>query len=220
VTTLFHEFGHALHGLFADQQYPSLSGTAVARDFVELPSQFNEHWAMHPQVFSRYAVHHETGAPMPQALAQKIQTVARFNQGYAMGEILAAAQLDMQWHMLTADAPAPEVDAFEAQALTAAGVDFEIVPPRYRSSYFKHVWGGGYAAGYYAYLWAEMLDVGAYRWFIEHGGLTRENGQRFRDLILSRGHTGDYGEMFRAFYGKDPDIGPMLEHRGLALAGA
>ncbi|HEY5412841.1 MAG TPA: M3 family metallopeptidase, partial [Caulobacteraceae bacterium] len=220
VTTLFHEFGHALHGLFADQQYPSLSGTAVARDFVELPSQFNEHWAMHPQVFSRYAVHHQTGAPMPQALAQKIQTVARFNQGYAMGEILAAAQLDMQWHMLTADAPAPEVDAFEAQALTAAGVDFEIVPPRYRSSYFKHVWGGGYAAGYYAYLWAEMLDVGAYRWFIEHGGLTRENGQRFRDLILSRGHTGDYGEMFRAFYGKDPDIGPMLEHRGLALAGA
>ena len=218
VTTLFHEFGHALHGLFADQHYPSLSGTAVARDFVELPSQFNEHWALHPDVLKRYAVHHETGEPMPQALAEKIQTVARFNQAYSMGELLAAAQLDMQWHRVGADATVGDVDAFEAQALESAGVDFEAVPPRYRSSYFQHVWSGSYAAGYYAYLWAEMLDVDAYQWFIEHGGLTRENGQRFRDLILSRGHTADYDDMFRAFYGKDPEIGPMLEHRGLALA--
>ncbi len=218
ITTLFHEFGHGLHGLFADQTYPTLSGTSVARDFVELPSQFNEHWAMHPEVLKRYAVHHETGEPMPEALAQKIQTVAKFNQAYSMGETLAAARLDMQWHHIGQDAAVADVDAFEVQALKAAGVDFEAVPPRYRSSYFQHVWSGSYAAGYYAYLWAEMLDVDAYHWFVEHGGLTRENGQRFRDLILSRGHTADYGEMFRAFYGKDPEIGPMLEHRGLTGA--
>ena len=220
IATLFHEFGHALHGLFADQAYPSLSGTAVARDFVELPSQFNEHWAMHPEVLRRYAVHHETGEPMPEALARKIQTVARFNQAYSMGETLAAARLDMQWHHIGPDAPVSDVDAFETHALEAAGVDFAAVPPRYRSSYFQHVWSGSYAAGYYAYLWAEMLDVDAYHWFLEHGGLTRENGQRFRDLILSRGHTADYREMFRDFYGKDPEIGPMLEHRGLTPAGA
>ena len=216
VTTLFHEFGHALHGLFADQVYPTLSGTNVARDFVELPSQFNEHWALHPEVLRRYAVHHETGEPMPEELASKIATVAKFNQAYAIGEVLAAAQLDLQWHGFgEADAPT-DVDAFEDRALKAAGVDFEAVPPRYRSSYFAHVWSGSYAAGYYAYLWAEMLDVDAYHWFLEHGGLTRENGRRFRELILSRGHTADYGEMFRAFYGKDPEIGPLLEHRGLA----
>ena len=220
VTTLFHEFGHALHGLFADQVYPTLSGTNVARDFVELPSQFNEHWALHPEVLKRYAVHHETGEPMPEALAGKIATVARFNQAYAIGEVVAAAQLDIQWHSIAAEAAPQDVDAFEAKALEAAGVDFAAVPPRYRSSYFQHIWSGSYAAGYYAYLWAEMLDVDAYRWFLEHGGLTRENGQRFRDLILSRGHTGDYGEMFRAFYGKDPEIGPLLEHRGLAVAAA
>ncbi|HEX4095608.1 MAG TPA: M3 family metallopeptidase, partial [Caulobacteraceae bacterium] len=215
VATLFHEFGHGLHGLFADQEYPTLSGTNVARDFVELPSQFNEHWALHPDVLRRYAIHHETGEPMPDELIERIGVVARFNQAYAMGEILAAAQLDMQWHSLGGEADIGDVDAFEAEALKAAGVDFGAVPPRYRSSYFQHIWTGSYAAGYYAYLWAEMLDVDAYHWFLEHGGLTRENGQRFRDLILSRGHSGDYGEMFRAFYGRDPDIGPMLEHRGL-----
>lgn len=220
VTTLFHEFGHALHGLFADQVYRTLSGTNVARDFVELPSQFNEHWALHPEVLKRYAIHHATGEPMPEDLAGKIATVARFNQAYAIGEVVAAAQLDMQWHSVGAEAAPEDVDAFEARALQAAGVDFEAVPPRYRSSYFAHVWSGSYAAGYYAYLWAEMLDVDAYHWFQEHGGLTRENGTRFRELILSRGHTGDYGEMFRAFYGKDPEIGPLLEHRGLAVAAA
>jgi peptidyl-dipeptidase Dcp len=220
VTTLFHEFGHALHGLFADQDYPTLSGTRVARDFVELPSQFNEHWALHPEVLRRYAVHHQTGEPMPEALAGKIGAVARFNQAYAMGEILAAARLDMQWHAIRPDEGPQDVDAFEAAALKAAGVDFEAVPPRYRTSYFRHIWSGSYAAGYYAYLWAEMLDVDAYHWFLEHGGLTRENGQRFRDLILSRGHSSDCGEMFRSFYGRDPEIGPLLEHRGLKPASA
>jgi peptidyl-dipeptidase Dcp len=219
VTTMFHEFGHALHGLFADQTYPSLSGTNVARDFVEFPSQFNENWALYPKVLKHYAVHYRTGAPIPQALVDKIKASAKFNQGYAMGELIAAAELDMQWHELAADAPKPDVDAFEAQALKSAGVDFPYVPPRYRSSYFLHIWSNGYAAGYYAYLWTQMLADDSWQWFNDHGGLTRANGQRFRDLILSRGHTLDYGPMFRAFYGKDPDIGPMLEHRGLTADG-
>jgi peptidyl-dipeptidase Dcp len=216
VTTMFHEFGHALHGLFADQTYPTLSGTNVARDFVEFPSQFNENWALDPKVLRHYAVHHKTGEPIPQALVDKIKAAAKFNQGYGMGEIIAAAELDMQWHELAADQPRQDVDAFEAQALKASGADFAHVPPRYRSSYFRHIWSNGYSAGYYAYLWTQMLADDSWRWFEAHGGLTRENGQRFRDLILSRGHTLDYGPMFRAFYGQDPEIGPMLEHRGLA----
>jgi peptidyl-dipeptidase Dcp len=216
VTTMFHEFGHALHGLFANETYPTLSGTNVARDFVEFPSQFNEHWALDPEVLRHYAVHFQTKAPLPKALADKIQKAAKFNQAYALGELLAAAELDMRWHEQGADAPKQtDVDAFEAQALKASGADFPNVPTRYRSSYFLHIWSNGYAAGYYAYLWTEMLDDDAYHWFREHGGLTRSNGQRFRDLILSRGHTLDYGPMFRAFYGKDPEIGPMLRHRGL-----
>ncbi len=215
VTTMFHEFGHALHGLFADEQYPTLSGTSVARDFVEFPSQFNEHWALDPKVLSHYAVNYKTGAPMPQSLVDKIKKSAKFNQGYAVGELVAAAELDLQWHRLSATAPMQDVDTFETAALKTTGTDFPNVPPRYRSSYFMHIWGNDYAAGYYAYLWTEMLDDDAYAWFVQHGGLTRANGQRFRDLILSRGHTLDYGPMFRAFYGKDPDIGPMLEHRGL-----
>jgi peptidyl-dipeptidase Dcp len=219
VTTMFHEFGHALHGLFAAQVYPSVSGTAVARDFVEFPSQFNENWALDPKVLKHYAVHYKTGAPIPQDLVDKIKASAKFNQGYAMGELIAAAELDMQWHMQPATAPKQDVDAFEAQALKAGGVDFADVPPRYRSSYFLHIWANGYAAGYYAYLWTQMLADDSFDWFTQHGGLTRENGQRFRDLILSRGHTEDYGPMFRAFYGKDPDIRPMLVHRGLASEG-
>jgi len=215
VTTMFHEFGHALHGLFADQTYPTLSGTSVARDFVEFPSQFNEHWALYPDVFKHYAVHYKTGTPMPQVLVDKIKKAAKFNQGYALGEIVAAAELDMQWHSLPAGLAKQDVDAFETAALKKTGLDMPSVPPRYRSSYFLHIWGNGYAAGYYAYLWTEMLDDDAYSWFTKNGGLTRANGQRFRDLILSRGHTMDYGPTFRAFYGKDPDIGPMLEHRGL-----
>ena len=212
---MFHEFGHALHGLFADQVYPAISGTNVARDFVEFPSQFNEHWALDPAIFAHYAKHYKTGAPMPQALADKLKKAAKFNQGYAMGEIVAAALLDMDWHTLPAGTPRQDVDAFEASALAKTGLDVEHVPPRYRSSYFLHIWGNGYAAGYYAYLWTEMLDDAAFSWFRANGGLTRANGQRFRDLILSRGHSEDYGTMFRAFYGKDADIGPMLRHRGL-----
>jgi peptidyl-dipeptidase Dcp len=219
VTTMFHEFGHGLHGLFASETYPTISGTSVARDFVEFPSQFNEHWALYPDVLKHYAVDYRTGKPMPQELVDKVKKAAKFNQGYKLGEVVAAAELDMQWHMLGADAAKENADSFETQALKAAHVDFEYVPPRYRSSYFLHIWANGYAAGYYAYLWTEMLDDDAFAWFTAHGGLTRENGQRFRDMILSRGHTIDYGPMFRAFYGKDPDILPMLQHRGLAPGG-
>jgi peptidyl-dipeptidase Dcp len=216
VVTMFHEFGHALHGLFADQTYASLSGTNVARDFVEFPSQFNEHWALDPKVLAHYAVNYKSGAPLPPELAAKIKHAAKFNKGYEMGELIAAAELDMRWHELKAGESVDNVDIFEMQALARAGVDFPNVPPRYRSSYFQHIFSGGYAAGYYAYLWTQMLADDSFSWFTAHGGLTRENGQRFRDLILSRGHTVDYGPMFRAFYGKDPDIGPMLENRGLA----
>jgi peptidyl-dipeptidase Dcp len=215
VTTMFHEFGHGLHGLFADQQYPTLSGTAVARDYVEFPSQFNEHWALDPTVFAHYARHYQTGLPMPQALVDKIKSAAKFNQGYALTELLAAADLDMAWHTVTDSSSVREVDRFEADALARAHLDLPQVPPRYRSSYFLHVWANGYAAGYYAYLWTEMLDDDAFVWFEEHGGLTRENGQRFRDLILSRGNTEDYAKMFNDFRGRDPIVGPMLVHRGL-----
>ena len=215
VTTMFHEFGHGLHGLFGDQKYVSISGTNVARDFVEFPSQFNEHWASDPQVFKHYAVHYKTGAPMPQVLVDKIKKAATFNQGYALTEIIAAAALDMQWHQLPADAPLQDVDKFEAEALAKTGLNLPQVPPRYRSSYFLHIWSNGYSAGYYAYLWTEMLDDDAFAWFQSHGGLTRENGQRFRDMILSRGNTIEYGKMYRDFTGHDPDIKPMEEKRGL-----
>ena len=218
VTTMFHEFGHGLHGIFASQQYPSLSGTATARDFVEFPSQFNEHWASDPQVFKNYAKHYKTGELMPQALVDKIKKAATFNQGYALTEILAAADLDMQWHALSADKPLQDVDKFEAEALHNTHLDLPQVPSRYRTSYFLHIWSNGYAAGYYAYLWTEMLDDDAYAWFKEHGGLTRENGQRFRDMILSRGNTQDLATMFRNFRGSDPNIQPMLENRGLVPA--
>jgi len=218
VTTMFHEFGHALHGLFANTRYASLSGANTARDWVEFPSQFNEHWAMDPEVLRHYAVNYKTGEAIPQALVDKIRASGTWSQGYALGELLAASSLDMQWHSLGADAPHQDVDAFEAKALAATHTDFAKVPTRYRSSYFLHTWANGYAAGYYAYQWTEMLDDDAYAWFMRHGGLTRANGQRFREMILSRGRTEDYGPMFRAFYGQDPDIGPMLEQRGLAPA--
>jgi len=214
-STMFHEFGHALHGLFANQTYPLVSGTNVARDFVEFPSQFNEHWALYPEVLKHYAVNYKTGAPIPQALVDKIKKSETWGQGYALGELLAASQLDMQWHILPPGAPKQDVDEFENQALKKTGTDFANVPTRYRSSYFLHIWNMGYQSGYYAYQWTVMLDDDAYAWFDSHGGLSRANGQRFREMILSKGHTMDYGPMFRAFYGKDPDIGPMLEHRGL-----
>ena len=218
VTTMFHEFGHGLHGMFASQQYPSLSGTATARDFVEFPSQFNEHWASDPKVFANYAKHYKTGMPMPQELVEKIKKAATFNEGYKLTEIVAAAALDMEWHMVSADKPVTNVDTFEVQALHKTKLDLPQVPPRYRSSYFLHIWANGYAAGYYAYLWTEMLDDDAFAWFQQHGGLTRENGQRFRDMILSRGNTIDLATLYRNFRGSDPNIQPMLEDRGLVEA--
>jgi peptidyl-dipeptidase Dcp len=215
VTTMFHEFGHGLHELFADQEYPTLAGVNVSNDFVEFPSQFNEHWVLARQVLEHYAIDYRTGKPMPAALVARVKRAAGFNQGYAVGESLAAAELDMQWHMLPAAAPKQNADAFEMAALKRVHMDLAAVPPRYRSSYFLHIWANGYEAEYYSYLWTQMLCDDVFDWFMRHGGLTRANGQRFRDLILSRGHTEGYDEMFRAFYGKDPEIGPMLKYRGL-----
>lgn len=215
VTTMFHEFGHALHGFFASQKYPTLSGTSVARDFVEFPSQFNEHWALDPKVLKNYAVHYKTKEPMPQALVDKIKKADTFNAGYNLTENLAASLLDMQWHTLSPDAPLQDVDKFEKESLKKTKLDLSEVPPRYRSTYFSHIWAGQYASGYYSYLWTDMLEEDAYSWFKENGGLTRANGQRFRDMILSRGNTEDYGKMFKAFRGHDPDIKPMLKSRGL-----
>lgn len=216
VTTMFHEFGHALHGMFADSEYPILSGTAVPRDFVEFPSQFNEHWATYPAVFSHYAKHHKTGAPMPTELAEKIKKAATFNQGYALTEILAAAELDMQWHTLPAGTPLQKPDAFETAALQKTQLALSSVPPRYRSTYFAHIWGGDYGAGYYAYLWAEMLDDSAFQWFEDHGGLTRANGDRLRRMVLSRGNTEDLANLYKEWLGAEPSIEPMLKYRGLA----
>ena len=215
VTTMFHEFGHALHGMFANTVYPSLSGTQVARDFVEFPSQFNENWASFPAVFNHYAKHYQTGASMPAELAAKVKKAAKFNQGYALTEVLAAAELDMQWHTLPADAPREQPDDFEIQALKKKQLWLTAVPPRYRSSYFAHIWEGAYAAGYYAYLWSEMLDHAAFQWFEDHGGMTRANGDRFRQMVLSRGNTEELGRMYAAWFGGEPTIEPMLKYRGL-----
>ena len=219
VTTMFHEFGHALHGMFANTEYPSLSGTATARDFVEFPSQFNEHWALYPAVFHNFAKHYKTGAPMPAELAAKIKKAATFNQGYMLTELVAGAELDMQWHTLPASAPLQKPDAFEKQALEKTHLLIKAVPPRYRSTYFSHIWGGDYSAGYYAYLWAEMLDDDAYQWFEEHGGLTRANGDRFRQMVLSRGNTEDLAKMYASWRGKEPSVEPMLKDRGLQESG-
>jgi peptidyl-dipeptidase Dcp len=212
-TTLFHEFGHALHGMFQNVNYPTLAGTP--RDFVEFPSQFNEHWALEPAVFAHYAKHYQTGAPMPDPLVAKIKKAKTFNQGYMTTEYVAAALLDLAWHTLPPDAPMPEVDSFEKAALARFQVALADVPPRYHSTYFSHIFGGGYAAGYYGYLWAEVIDDDAWSWFKENGGMTRQNGQRFRDMILSRGHSEDLAAMYRAFRGRDPIVQPLLEERGL-----
>lgn len=219
VTTMFHEFGHALNGMFANTEYPNLSGTATARDFVEFPSQFNEHWALCPAVFNHYAKHYKTGAPMPAELVTKIRKAATFNQGYMLTELVAAAELDMQWHTLPASAPLQQPDVFEKQALEKKHLFLAAVPPRYRSSYFSHIWSNDYSAGYYAYLWAEMLDDDAYQWFEEHGGLTRANGDRFRQMVLSRGNTEDLEKMYEAWRGKAPSVEPMLKDRGLQESG-
>ncbi|HEY0349443.1 MAG TPA: M3 family metallopeptidase [Pyrinomonadaceae bacterium] len=213
VTTMFHEFGHALHAMFSNIRYPMLGG--VSRDFVEFPSQFNEHWALDPTVFANYAKHYQTGKPMPQALVDKIKRSRTFNQGYAVTEYVSAALLDMAWHSLPADAPLQDVNGFEAASLKRFQVDLPQVPPRYHTTYFSHIWDGGYSAGYYAYLWSEVLDDDAFYWFKEHGGLTRANGQRFRDLVLSKGGTQDVATTFRNFRGRDPIVEPLLEERGL-----
>ncbi|MCO5230537.1 MAG: M3 family metallopeptidase [Chitinophagales bacterium] len=216
VETMFHEFGHALHGFFANQQYPSLSGTAVARDFVEFPSQINENWALYPQVLKNYALHYESGEQIPQSLIDKIKKSSTFNQGYSLGEVLAAANLDMQWHTVPADSVIKDVDAFEKAALHRTLLDkVHAVPTRYRSTYFAHIFGGGYSAGYYAYLWTEMLDHDAFSYMVQKGGLNRANGQRLREMILSKGNTEDLKQMYLDWRGAEPQIEPMLKARGL-----
>ena len=219
VTTMFHEFGHALHGMFAAQNYPTLSGTSVARDFVEFPSQFNENWALDQKILPHYAVNIRTGQTIPQDLVQKILAARTFNQGYEVGEALEAARLDLDWHSLPATAPRQDVDKFEADALAKGGFATDVVPPRYRSSYFLHIWSNGYSASYYAYAWTRMLGQDAFNWFESHGGLTRANGQRFRDMVLSRGNTQDLAAMYRGFTGADPSIQPYLDYYGLGGTG-
>ena len=214
VRTMFHEFGHALHAMFASVDYPDLSGN-IPRDFVEMPSQFNEHWRDDPQVFAHYARHYKTGAPMPAELVAKMHRAEGFNQGYALTEELTAAELDMQWHLLPADAPVQSPDAFEAAALKKTKLTLDAVPPRYRSTYFQHIWSGGYSAGYYAYLWSEMLDDDAYGWFTQHGGLTRANGDRFRAMVLSKGSSEDFEPMYEKWRDGKPTIDGLLQERGL-----
>ena len=217
VTTLFHEFGHALHGMFSDVKYPRFSGTSVPSDFVEFPSQVNEMWAVWPEILKNYAKHYKTGEPLPAALLAKVLDARKFNQGYVTTEYLAAALLDLTWHGLKpAEVPAADgVLAFEAAALKKVGLDFAPVPPRYRSTYFSHVFSGGYSAGYYSYIWSEVLDATTVEWFKQNGGLTRANGDRFRQKLLARGGTADALGLFRDFTGGEPDIKPLLVRRGL-----
>ncbi|GER99933.1 peptidyl-dipeptidase Dcp [Acrocarpospora corrugata] len=212
VNTMFHEFGHALHGLFSDVRHPRFSGTAVPRDFVEYPSQVNEMWATHPEILANYAKHHETGEPMPRELVDRMMEAQKFNQGFATVEYLAATLLDWAWHTDYAEGDA---ETFEAAALGRAGVDLPAVPPRYRSNYFAHIWASGYSAGYYSYIWSEVLDADTVEWFTENGGLLRENGDRFRRELLSKGGSVDPMDAFRSFRGRDPRIEPLLERRGL-----
>jgi peptidyl-dipeptidase Dcp len=220
VNTMFHEFGHALHGMFSMVKYPRFAGTGVPRDFVEYPSQVNEMWATWPSVFRNYAKHHQTGAPMPAELLAKVEAANKFNQGFKTTEQLAATILDQAWHQLTADqVPAADgVLEFEAATLQKAGVDFAPVPPRYRTTYFSHIFAGGYSAGYYSYLWSEVLDAHSVDWLKKNGGLTRANGDHFRKTLLSRGGSDDAMNLFRNFTGSDPDIKPLLVRRGLELA--
>jgi peptidyl-dipeptidase Dcp len=227
VITMFHEFGHALHGMFSDVRYPRFAGTAVPRDFVEFPSQVNEMWATWPEVLQNYAKHHRTGEPMPAALLAKVQAAEQFNQGYATTELVAANVIDQAWHQLQArEVPDVEgVAAFEAAVLKKHGLDFAPVPPRYRSTYYSHIFSGAYSAGYYSYFWSEVLDADTVEWFKQNGGLTRANGDRFRQTLLSRGGSVEAMDLYKAFRGGDPDIKPMLRRRGLdqpagAAAGA
>jgi peptidyl-dipeptidase Dcp len=218
VTTLFHEFGHALHGLFSAVTYPRFSGTSVSRDFVEYPSQVNEMWALWPEVLTSYATHAETGEPLPVETVQAIEAAALWGEGFATLEYLAATLLDQAWHRLGPETVVADPQAFEAEALAAAGVAFDLVPPRYRTTYFQHVFAGGYSAGYYSYIWSEVLDADTVEWFKENGGLRRENGDVFRERLLSRGGSVDPLGAFRAVRGRDADTGPLLRRRGLAPA--
>jgi peptidyl-dipeptidase Dcp len=215
VKTAFHEFGHALHGMFSNVKYPRFSGTSVPRDFVEYPSQVNEMWAVWPEVLSNYARHYKTGAPMPKELLDKVIASKKFNMGYVTTEYLAASLLDQRWHQMAPAQIPTDVLAFEAASLKDMGVDFAPVPPRYRTTYFSHSFSGGYSAGYYAYLWSEKLDADTVEWFKEKGGLKRENGDWFRKTLLSRGGTDDALQLFRNFRGRDAIIEPLLERRGL-----
>jgi peptidyl-dipeptidase Dcp len=217
VTGMFHEFGHAIHGMLSNVRYPLLSGTAVPRDFVEYPSQYNEMWAREPKVVAHYANDYRSGAPMPPELLAKVLAAQKFNQGYATLEYLEAAQIDLAWHLIdTAQAPqAAAVQGFEAAALKDAGLEYAPIQPRYHSGYFSHIFAGGYSAGYYAYLWSEVLARDTGQWFHTHGGLTRANGDTLRRMVLSRGRTDDPQVLFRNFYGRAPEIGPLLEYRGL-----
>ncbi|HEX8519216.1 MAG TPA: M3 family metallopeptidase [Pseudonocardia sp.] len=216
VTTAFHEFGHALHGLLSDVAYPTFAGTGVPRDVVEFPSQVNEAWLRDPAIVARYARHHGTGAPLPAELAAGLtDRTPAFGAGWATTEYLAAALLDLAWHRLAPGEQVDDVEAFEAAALAAAGVALPSVPPRYRSAYFNHVFSGDYSAAYYAYIWAEVLDADAVEWFAEHGGLRRDNGEAFRRAVLSRGGSVDPMQAYREFRGRDPEIAPLLARRGL-----
>lgn len=215
VNTLFHEFGHALHGLFAQVTYPKFAGTNVYRDFVEFPSQVNEMWMLWPEVLANYAVHHTTGEPMPQELVDKLHASEQFNEGFATSEYLAAALLDQAWHLIKPDAGISDVAGFEAGALASVGLDNPAVPARYASTYFAHTFSGGYDAGYYSYIWSEVLDADTVEWFKENGGLTRANGDRFRSRLLGVGGSMDPLEAFRDFRGRDARIEPLLKRRGL-----
>jgi len=219
VVTLFHEFGHAIHGILSNVNYAMLSGTSLPRDFVEYPSQYNEMWAHEPAVLAHYARHYRSGEPMPRELLAKVLAAQKFDQGYATTEYLAAALLDQAWHRITVnEAPgAADVVKFEAAALKANQIDYPVIPPRYHSTYFMHIFAGGYSAGYYAYLWSEVLARDTGQWMHARGGLTRANGDRLREMVLSRGRTEDPQTMFRNFYGGPPDIGPLLEYRGLTV---
>jgi peptidyl-dipeptidase Dcp len=215
VSTMFHEFGHGLHGLFSKVKYPYMAGTNTPRDFVEFPSQFNENWALEPTVLANYAKHYQTGAPMPADLVAKIKKSSTFNQGFDTLEYTEAALVDMEWHALTTAAPLQDPVAFEKAALKKHGVDLAQVPPRYHSTYFSHIWPGGYAAGYYAYLWTAVLGADSYAWFNEHGGMTAANGKLYRDGILSRGGTVDAHQLYLNFRGHEPGVEPLLKQRGL-----
>jgi peptidyl-dipeptidase Dcp len=218
VVTLFHEFGHGLHGMFSQVKYPYFSGTSVPRDFVEYPSQVNEMWASYPEVFRNYARHYKTGEPMPKELLDKVEAASKFNQGFKTTENVAATILDQAWHQLKANEIPTDTLAFEAATLKKNGIDFAPVPPRYRSTYYSHVFSGGYSAGYYSYLWSEFLDADTVEWFKTNGGLKRENGERFRSMVLSRGGSEDAMEMYRAFRGANPDPKPFLQRRALDTA--